>query len=715
MSLTSKGLNLVLTITLAGLSAFAQPNQINLRAETPSPVAPPSAVYTGQLGGSQIHYWVVARYPIGDTQAAGPATANNTVGVPNLTAVNFVVVTWGAVAGATNYDVLRAITPAFPILPCTACAVVLNTALTTVTDNSAAGLAYPPAGRVAAVPALLELSIDNRDENLPFVRFRMNNLNMRLPPLSGAFTGGNLAELDANGRLVDSGLVAPAGALIFGPLATVGSVPFVIAANQLGEDNANFFWDDASDFLGLGTAIPLSDLHLQKAADTEILVESTGNDAFLTLDPAAANSAFMTMRRGVGGEVWQFGMDAADGDRWKLASGAVTDANTVFTARVTQAVGVGPANVDPVGTLNVLNRVAAASTSLWVGSDQTNTSAAETELVVVEGAVQAATVIVSVLDNAMAATYFAVAAGGNVGVRVADPVTALEVFAAAAQLTLSFDADSFVTYSLDAADDLTVTPAASGGVRFESTTDTVDFFQVNDTDGGIPVLNVDTLNERLGVGTAAPGFAIHAVTDSANTEIRVERITAGPSIGFLRADNNRVIFGGLSNDNVVIQTQGLDTITLLPVTQFVGIGPNNATPTGTADFLDRTAATGATEVKIGTDGTNPSALTTELHMWDGSTQAAVPLITLFDNAGANGLGLDRDGAGLLGVSNGVAGTNTGDISFEQWIGTAVLFAALGAPANGTFLYCSDCTIASPCAAAGNGAFAKRLNGVWVCN
>ena len=49
----------------------------------------------------------------------------------------------------------------------------------------------------------------------------------------------------------------------------------------------------------------------------------------------------------------------------------------------------------------------------------------------------------------------------------------------------------------------------------------------------------------------------------------------------------------------------------------------------------------------------------------------------------------------------------------QFVGVA--FAALGAPANGTLIYCSDCTIASPCAAAGTGSIAKRLNGVWVCN
>ncbi len=56
------------------------------------------------------------------------------------------------------------------------------------------------------------------------------------------------------------------------------------------------------------------------------------------------------------------------------------------------------------------------------------------------------------------------------------------------------------------------------------------------------------------------------------------------------------------------------------------------------------------------------------------------------------------------------------------------FASLGGSAgNGSFLYCSDCTVttsatcvgvisaACVCAGSGNGAFAKRLNGSWYCN
>jgi hypothetical protein len=49
------------------------------------------------------------------------------------------------------------------------------------------------------------------------------------------------------------------------------------------------------------------------------------------------------------------------------------------------------------------------------------------------------------------------------------------------------------------------------------------------------------------------------------------------------------------------------------------------------------------------------------------------------------------------------------------IGAAATFSTLGTPENGSYEYCSNCKIANPCAGSGTGAFAKRLNGVWVCN
>ena len=104
----------------------------------------------------------------------------------------------------------------------------------------------------------------------------------------------------------------------------------------------------------------------------------------------------------------------------------------------------------------------------------------------------------------------------------------------------------------------------------------------------------------------------------------------------------------------------------------------------------------------------------------------------------NLIGIDERGSGtyiayntLVGFPAGQdiynAGTNTvlvgnrradTDATFRvstDILFTATTFATLGAPANGTIKYCSNCTIANPCAGGGTGAIAKRLNGVWVCN
>lgn len=59
---------------------------------------------------------------------------------------------------------------------------------------------------------------------------------------------------------------------------------------------------------------------------------------------------------------------------------------------------------------------------------------------------------------------------------------------------------------------------------------------------------------------------------------------------------------------------------------------------------------------------------------------------------------------------GNPGHSTSEVLFE---GTTL--ANLGAPPDGTVQYCSNCTFANPCAAAGTGAIAKRLNGAWRCD
>lgn len=77
------------------------------------------------------------------------------------------------------------------------------------------------------------------------------------------------------------------------------------------------------------------------------------------------------------------------------------------------------------------------------------------------------------------------------------------------------------------------------------------------------------------------------------------------------------------------------------------------------------------------------------------------------------VGFTRPSAGIVRVTN--ASTGYGQLEAGTFSLNAVAFASLGTPSNGTLVYCSDCTIANPCAGSGTGALAKRLNGVWVCN
>lgn len=73
---------------------------------------------------------------------------------------------------------------------------------------------------------------------------------------------------------------------------------------------------------------------------------------------------------------------------------------------------------------------------------------------------------------------------------------------------------------------------------------------------------------------------------------------------------------------------------------------------------------------------------------------------------------------MLGMAAAVSFSAIGPISTVRTLSlVGVTFANLSGALtrDGQIAYCSDCTIANPCAGGGTGAIAKRLNGVNVCN
>lgn len=121
---------------------------------------------------------------------------------------------------------------------------------------------------------------------------------------------------------------------------------------------------------------------------------------------------------------------------------------------------------------------------------------------------------------------------------------------------------------------LTVTNAAvigSNSVVLQPNTDSTTFFQVLDANGGTPIFNVDSTNERIGIGIAAPGGKLEVAGD-----IRVldsgsnPRIVIGDSSG---AGRYGEIGWNSASDFIHLGTQagGVNTL-VLTESGNVGIG-----------------------------------------------------------------------------------------------------------------------------------------------
>lgn len=88
-------------------------------------------------------------------------------------------------------------------------------------------------------------------------------------------------------------------------------------------------------------------------------------------------------------------------------------------------------------------------------------------------------------------------------------------------------------------------------------------------------------------------------------------------------------------------------------------------------------------------------------------------IGVLADAGAVGLVTNTTFVGTVAAHYQLNASST--LTVQDLVGVAYADLIANA-ANGTLLYCSNCTAGStPCSGASTGAFAKRINGVWQCN
>lgn len=178
-----------------GLMAQQTNSVYTFTANPPQAVTGLSLSLVGPQGSGTYYYWVSATYPIGHTFPAGPVQISNAPST--LTSGNFVRVNWVPTTGALGYTVFRTTTATFPQSGTCACAVIVGTANTTVSDigGGLSTVTLNPTQGATTVEFLDNMSMSSKrlvidtESNIPSVTL-------------GPFSFGSLPT---NGRLTSIG------------------------------------------------------------------------------------------------------------------------------------------------------------------------------------------------------------------------------------------------------------------------------------------------------------------------------------------------------------------------------------------------------------------------------------------------------------------------------------------------------------------------------
>ena len=223
---------LLCSLVLMGQGNTLTTNELIIKGASPQGVTGASASVIGASGGSSYYYWIIARYPVGNTFPVGPVAVFNAPGT--LSGGNYIRVGWNAPAGATGYDVLRTSTPISPNGSCT-CAVVTNTASNSVNDTGAALSSYTVTSQGEAIS---RQAINNTDYIFPLLQFRGTGIDYSaasatMPNQTGTGAPGGTCISGSTYQRLDSALLYLCVSGGWSLITTGGAVPSGPAGGDL--------------------------------------------------------------------------------------------------------------------------------------------------------------------------------------------------------------------------------------------------------------------------------------------------------------------------------------------------------------------------------------------------------------------------------------------------------------------------------------------------
>jgi hypothetical protein len=227
---------------------------------------------------------------------------------------------------------------------------------------------------------------------------------------------------------------------------------------------------------------------------------------------------------------------------------------------------------------------------------------------------------------------------------------------------------------------------------------------------------------------AGSGVFLTAISSGASEDIWLRSKGSTGSIVFKPGNTASNTFTFVDqNGDLTFRTLGVDNIQLSTLNSAINLASNvtivwssTTSQSGSKDVTLRRAA--AANFAFGAaDAAAPVAQTLSVqNVVGGTSNTAGANWTLAASRGT-GTGTGGDfivqtapagGSGTTQNALAAAFTVKGNGAVEL---KTVTFANLPTVANAYLIYCSDCTIASPCASGGGGALAKGIAGAWVCN